>query len=73
MTAVLVPTGTPPPVASSAELVTAFLAGRTAQTLRAYRQDLEDFARWLRVPDLGAAADRLLRAGPGSANALALA
>ncbi len=54
-------------------LVASFLAGRSPQTLRAYRQDLEDFTRYLGAPDLDAAAERLLASGPGLANALVLA
>ncbi len=55
------------------DLLRAFLAGRNPRTLRAYRSDLEDFARWLRVADLDVAAHRLLAGGPGPANALVLA
>jgi len=58
---------------AAASLVASFLAGRSPQTLRAYRQDLQSFARWLRAADLDEAAQRLLGSGPGPANALALA
>jgi integrase/recombinase XerC len=61
-----------PATAAAQQLVAAFLAGRSAQTLRAYRQDLDDFAGWLGVQDLDAAAAALLGRGPGPANALVL-
>jgi integrase/recombinase XerC len=54
------------------ELLRAFLAGRSEQTLRAYRQDLEDFARFAGVVSAEAAADLLVRSGQGRANALAV-
>lgn len=53
-------------------LVAAWLAGRTARTLRAYSADMEDFRAFLGASDASAAADRLLAAGHGSANELAL-
>jgi integrase/recombinase XerC len=60
------------PVPAAARLVAAFLAGRNPRTIRAYRQDLADFAAFVGgTPD--AAADRLLGCGAGAANALALA
>jgi integrase/recombinase XerC len=62
----------PPAPAAAQQLVAAFLAGRSAQTLRAYRQDLDDFAKWLGVQDLDATAAALLGRGPGPANALVL-
>jgi len=62
--------GWAPPAAS---LVTAFLAGRNAHTVGAYRQDLEAFRRFLQVPTLDDAAHRLLASAPGEAHALALA
>jgi len=61
---------TRPPEAS---LVAAFLAGRNARTVCAYRQDLEAFRRFLQVPTLDDAAQRLLASAPGAAHALALA
>lgn len=54
-------------------LVQAFFSGRKATTLRAYQNDLNDFRRFVGVETLGAAADMLLSAGPGRANALVLA
>lgn len=64
---------TPARVPAVPSLVESFLAGRSSHTLRAYRADLDDFAAYLGVPDLDAAAQRLLGAGSGTANALALA
>ena len=63
----------PAPQAATPDLLRSFLAGRTPHTLRAYRADLEDFARWLGAPDLDTAAHRLLSDGPGRGNALGLA
>src|SRR2546423_15043707 len=53
------------------ELLDRFLSNRAAQTRRAYRIDLEDFARFRgrALPD--AVAD-LLRAGPGAGRQIAL-
>jgi integrase len=62
--------GWAPPLAS---LVTAFLAGRNARTVGAYRQDLEAFRCFLQAPTLDEAAHRLLASAPGDAPALALA
>lgn len=56
----------------AARLVAAFLAGRNAQTLRAYSADLDDFRAFLDVRDVNAAAAQLLGHGHGEANALAL-
>jgi integrase/recombinase XerC len=55
-----------------ARLAEAFFAGRSPQTLRAYRQDLADFAAFAGVADVEAAAGVLLAAGQGGANELAL-
>lgn len=54
-------------------LLEAFLSGRSPETIKAYRQDLHDFRAFLNLPTAEAAAERLLAAGPGDANALALA
>lgn len=54
-------------------LAEAFLAGRSAQTLRAYRQDLEGFRDFVGAADLDAAAAALVGRPHGEANALALA
>ena len=53
-------------------LVDAFLSGRSSETMRAYGADLADFAQFLGVPDLDAAAKMLLSQRPGDANAIAL-
>lgn len=58
---------------SEPDLVAAFLAGRNARTLSAYRADLEDFAGFVAAPDLDTAARMLLARGHGAANGLALA
>jgi len=57
----------------AARLVDAFLAGRNARTLRAYRQDLEDFRAFVGAVDLDDAAARLMSQGQGNANGTALA
>src|SRR5262245_43068818 len=56
------------PASAAARLVAAFLAGRSPQTLRAYRTDLEDFAAFSGAGSIAAAAARLLAGGPGPAN-----
>ena len=53
-------------------LVQAFLAGRNVLTARAYRQDLETFASFLKLPHITEASRFLLSCFPGDANALAL-
>jgi integrase/recombinase XerC len=57
----------------AAGLVAAFLAGRNAQTMRAYAADLEDFRQFVDAGDVATAAELLLGHGHGEANALALA
>ncbi len=59
--------------AGQVRLADAFFAGRNANTVRAYRQDLEDFKRFVDARDSNEAAALLLAEGPGPANALALA
>ena len=54
------------------DLVGAFLAGRRPTTLRAYRQDLDDFARFLGLADAGSAVELLISGSSGQANAAAL-
>jgi integrase/recombinase XerC len=54
-------------------LLAAFLAGRSECTRRAYRQDLDDFRRFLEVDKVSEAAHLLLSRGHGNANAVALA
>lgn len=61
------------PASAAAQLLAAFLSGRSPETIRAYRQDLEDFRAFIGAGDMGAAAARLLGRGHGEANALALA
>jgi len=39
----------------AAALLSLFLAGRSPETLRAYRKDLEDFAAFTKAPGAGAA------------------
>jgi len=53
-------------------LLTAFLAGRSPATLRAYQQDVNDFTRFTGANSTDAAAALLLARGPGPANELAL-
>jgi len=53
-------------------LLAAFLAGRSPQTLRAYRKDLQDFAGFLGVATVEAIPGALLGGGQGAANELAL-
>jgi integrase/recombinase XerC len=53
-------------------VLSAFLEGRTATTLRAYRTDLADFAAFLTQPSATLAAAQLLESLPGEANRLVL-
>jgi integrase/recombinase XerC len=55
------------------ELLSAFLSGRNECTRRAYRQDLDDFSRFVGASKASEAATLLLSRGHGEANALALA
>jgi integrase/recombinase XerC len=57
---------------AAARLLSAFLAGRSPATLRAYQQDLNDFAAFASEGSADAAAGLLLARGPGPANELAL-
>jgi integrase/recombinase XerC len=59
--------------ANHAELVAAFLSGRTPATLRTYNAGLEDFRLWMKADTVEAAAAELLGHGAGEANRLALA
>jgi site-specific recombinase XerD len=59
------------PTSAAARLLRAFLNGRKAETITAYRQDLEDFQAFIQAPSLEQAASLLLARGPGEANALA--
>ena len=58
---------------ASARLVEAFLAGRKATTLAAYRADLQDFATFVGAVSMDEAAALLLSRSHGEANGLALA
>src|SRR5262249_16567066 len=75
----LVPASPPPagPLTPAApahqQLLAAFLSGRRPRTLRAYARDLADFAGWSGVCSSAEAVRLLLAAGPGGANAAALA
>lgn len=60
------------PVPSIQRLLNAFLAGRKASTLRAYRQDLLDFAGFLGVESIESAARHLLTRDAGHANGVLL-
>jgi integrase/recombinase XerC len=53
--------------------LTSFLSGRSETTLKAYRQDLTDFAAFMGSPDPIPALSQLLASDAGQANALALA
>ena len=59
--------------ATMAQLLQLFLSGRRETTRRAYRQDLEDFRRFVDAPTLGIAAYQLFSGGRGAAHALMLA
>lgn len=71
----LVPTPALPALrrTTPADLIAAFLAGRSQRTLDAYRSDLEDFREFVRAQDTNEAAQYLLGYGHGEANRLALA
>ncbi len=55
------------------DLIAAFYASLSPNTLAAYRRDLADFAQHISAPDVEVAARRLLTGTSGDANALALA
>jgi integrase/recombinase XerC len=67
------PTGALDPPSPAARLLAAFLAGRKAETIKAYRADLEDFRVFVQVPTLTHAAELVIARGQGEANAMALA
>lgn len=60
------------PAVDVSRLIDDFLSGRSEQTIRAYGQDLADFAAFAGVPDVEQAARFLLSRSPGEANALAI-
>ena len=69
---VLTPAGTLDPSSGTARLVDAFLSGRNAKTVDAYRRDLEGFRVFVGARDAGEAARLLLSGGHGAANETAL-
>lgn len=62
-----------PAIAAYADVLTAWLSGRTPRTVEAYRFDAGDFARFIGVADPAAGVEALISGGPGLANRLALA
>jgi integrase/recombinase XerC len=60
------------PSSPAARLLAAFLSGRKADTIKAYRADLEDFQAFAQAASLSEAAQRLMASCPGDANAQAL-
>ena len=73
MITAIVPAEPRPPALPYPDLVAAFLEGRKATTLDAYRQSLEDFARYAHAASIDDAARLLMSRGHGEANRLALA
>lgn len=61
------------PNSAPARRLAAFLAGRKAETIKAFRADLEDFQVFVGALTLIEAAQLLLARGQGEANAQALA
>ncbi|MEQ1722425.1 MAG: tyrosine-type recombinase/integrase [Pseudobdellovibrio sp.] len=53
-------------------LISAFLSGRKATTINAYKQDLTDFANYVKATDINEAASRLFNLSQGEANLLVL-
>lgn len=62
-----------PAIASSSDILTAWLAGRSPRTVEAYRFDASDFARFIGAASPASAVEVLLSGGPGVANRAALA
>src|SRR5258708_25390795 len=60
------------PDSAAARLLRAFLNGRKAETITAYREDLEEFQSCIQAQSVEQAASLLLARGAGEANALAL-
>jgi integrase/recombinase XerC len=60
------------PSSPAARLLAAFLSGRKAETIKAYKADLQDFQTFVKAISLSAAAEMLITRPPGDANALAL-
>jgi integrase/recombinase XerC len=65
--------GTIAAIAAGLDLLTAVLAGRNAQTARAYRSDYQDFAKFLGAESPSSAINELLAQRQGTANACVLA
>jgi integrase/recombinase XerC len=61
------------PASPAKQLLRAFLSGRSAETLRAYRQDLAGLAAFLEADSPAVAGQLLLAGGHGQANAAVLA
>lgn len=61
------------PAVGASDLAAAWLAGRRPTTLRAYRADLADFARFLGASSQGRALDRFFALEQGRAHSVALA
>jgi integrase/recombinase XerC len=70
--AITPPSGTGLPSSVEVDLVSAFLAGRAAATLRSYSKDLEDFAAFTGQASAREAAAMLVGLPHGGANAVAL-
>lgn len=62
-----------PALPSDADILDAWLAGRNQRTIRAYRFDLADFARFVGAAGPGQAIEAILSMSHGSANRVALA
>jgi integrase/recombinase XerC len=60
-------------VPQNADLIEAFLAGRTATTIKAYKFDMEDFAKFLGAESPGAGIEQLIAGDGGLANRIVLA
>lgn len=54
------------------EMLNCFLSGKNANTIEAYRNDLEGFRAFLGVPEIGAAVSRMVSLSSGEANGLVL-
>jgi integrase/recombinase XerC len=63
----------PPAVGSTADVIVAWMSGRNPRTRRAYRSDLDDFAKFAGAESADAAVDAFLAGGHGLANRIALA
>lgn len=68
----MVPFNETQPVAMADMLIESFFAGRNERTLRAYRHDLDDFARFTAEVNITSAARKLLSLSSFEANVLAI-